>query len=134
MKAGVVSSAIPTASSSPLAPGFVIVVLTERISRFYSRTICADGGMVRGDNVPVPSHCRPCCQDKNHRETENSEFHNALFHRLIPRVLHGIVPQASAQQQRQSIGQDNAQQSGQVSVWSPMPFDVEAMTAKMIRD
>ena len=81
MKTGVFSPAIPTASSSPFAPGPIVVVRTERISRFYSRTICADGRVVvRAGYVPVPSHRRPCCQDKNHCKSENSEFHNALLH------------------------------------------------------
>jgi hypothetical protein len=34
--------------------------------------------VLRGDYVPVPSHCRPCRQCKNHGNTKNSEFHNAL--------------------------------------------------------
>ena len=86
MKAGVVSPAIPTASSSPLGPGLKVVVLTERISGFYRRTICADGGVARGDYMPVTSHCRPCCQDKNHCKTENSGFHNALLQNVVCRL------------------------------------------------
>jgi hypothetical protein len=81
VEASVISPAIPTAALSPFAPRLIVVIWTKWIPRFYRRTICADGGVLRQDYMPVPSHCRPCCQGKYHGRTENAEFHNTLLHR-----------------------------------------------------
>ena len=78
-KAGIVAAGVPSASLSPFAPGDVIGIFAEGISRFYRRAIKALAGVALV-GVDVPGHCGPCCQGKNHGGTEDFEFHYAFLH------------------------------------------------------
>jgi hypothetical protein len=79
---GVVPAAVPTTALSPFAPGQVVIVRTEGVSRFDRRTIRADDGAVRVDCVPVLGHCRRCRQCKTHSQTWKFEFHHTFVDAL----------------------------------------------------
>ena len=78
-QAGSVKAAVPSAYSSPIAPGHVIAIRVVRISSFLSCTKDALGGVARA-GVDVPRHHGPReCRIEDYGDGDaNQEFCHAF--------------------------------------------------------
>jgi hypothetical protein len=84
MQASIVAAAVPTTPGAPCAPGHIIVLLAEGISRFPGRAIGAPGVIARV-NDHVLRHCGSCQHGRKHCGSANqAEFRHATL--LLVRV------------------------------------------------